>query len=436
LLYIIADDLTGATDTGVQLSKQGYETTVYLGNIPENNNCNNDKKKHVRVVDCESRELPPHKAKLKIKEILNSIHFTKNDIVYKKVDSTLRGNIMIEIEETMKITEKDLCIFTPAYPENKRVVAGGYLLINNVLLEESDYIDKNIGKYGGESYIPKLLNLNANIPIDLIDIKEIIKGPENLKTQIDKLKKDQKQLILFDATNNTHLENIIKSTNTIKESVLYAGSAGLANHLSKLDMKNEAKKEFEIKKTRDPFLMVIGSRRNIIDTQIKYLNEKVEVEEVKIDIKEMYHNKKEYMENYIDKVRSYINKNNHVIIRPILKSGEEIQGLDYEETKTEVRNLLGEITSNIIKAMEINKILLSGGDTAIGVCKFLKIDKLKILKEILPGIPLSEVSNSKLQIVTKAGGFGDEKSLYKIIKKMKNQLQISQPSSKHIHSGS
>ena len=36
MIYVIADDLTGAADTGVQFSKNGYKTVLFLlnGTIP------------------------------------------------------------------------------------------------------------------------------------------------------------------------------------------------------------------------------------------------------------------------------------------------------------------------------------------------------------------------------------------------------------------
>ena len=412
MLFIIADDLTGATDTGVQLSKKGYDTNLFLNHI---NNSNNSS--FVKVIDSETRELSPVEAKKKLRKILKNINFSSEDIIYKKIDSTLRGNIMLEIKETMNITERDLCIFTPAFPDNNRLVLGGYLLIENLLLGESDYNNEDL-EPSEISYIPDYLRMNSEISIDLIDIKEVVKGPENLKLQIKKLKKDQKQVIIFDAINNKHLANIIKGSQEIKSPILYAGSAGLANHLTKLDTLKTSTDNFIIEKNASPFLMVIGSRRNIIDEQINYLKEKLEIEEVKIDIIKILQNKEENFSVYINKVINCLNENKHVILRPLVNNN--LIDLEFEEKKKEVKNILGNITSNIIKIMDVKNLLLSGGDTAIGVCQSIGINKLKILQEILPGIPLSKAIDNKLNVITKAGGFGDQKTLYKIIMKLNN----------------
>ena len=101
MIYLIADDLTGANDTGVQFTKKGYNTIVSVLDeqstiiIPDNLD--------VFVIDTETRELESKTARKRLKSILEKININKKDVVYKKVDSTLRGNMGDEIEEIMMI---------------------------------------------------------------------------------------------------------------------------------------------------------------------------------------------------------------------------------------------------------------------------------------------------------------------------------------------
>jgi uncharacterized protein YgbK (DUF1537 family) len=72
----------------------------------------------------------------------------------------------------------------------------------------------------------------------------------------------------------------------------------------------------------------------------------------------------------------------------------------------------------IIKKTPVHNLMLTGGDKAIGVCSALGIDTLTIVDELLPGIPLSVGhvnAQTSLNIVTKAGGFGEEETLYLLI---------------------
>jgi len=104
MIYVIADDLTGANDTGVQFTKKGYNSRVSIfdksaaQNIPESLD--------VFVMDTETRELKSKIAREKLRSILKKLNINKNDMIYKKVDSTLRGNVGDEIEEIKDFFKK------------------------------------------------------------------------------------------------------------------------------------------------------------------------------------------------------------------------------------------------------------------------------------------------------------------------------------------
>src|SRR5690606_42049218 len=50
--------------------------------------------------------------------------------IYKKIDSTMRGNVGTEVEAVMDVFGLRLAVICPAFPANRRVVAGGYLLVD------------------------------------------------------------------------------------------------------------------------------------------------------------------------------------------------------------------------------------------------------------------------------------------------------------------
>ena len=75
MIYVIADDLTGANDTGVQFTKKGYNTIVSVLDeqstiiIPDNLD--------VFVMDTETRELESKTARKRLKSILEKININK-----------------------------------------------------------------------------------------------------------------------------------------------------------------------------------------------------------------------------------------------------------------------------------------------------------------------------------------------------------------------
>jgi uncharacterized protein YgbK (DUF1537 family) len=88
------------------------------------------------------------------------------------------------------------------------------------------------------------------------------------------------------------------------------------------------------------------------------------------------------------------------------------RGFDPTEVSNRIAKVLGEIASGIMREVELQGVILTGGDTAKAVCKQLGVSGIQLIKEIEPGIPLGKlVGNAPLWVVTKAGAFGNENSL-------------------------
>ncbi|RLI36925.1 hypothetical protein DRO55_02515 [Candidatus Bathyarchaeota archaeon] len=69
------------------------------------------------MVDTESRNVPPKEAYQKVREAVKVLRDWNVRLIYKKVDSTLRGNLGAEIGEL--IDEFSLGgLFSPSFPAN------------------------------------------------------------------------------------------------------------------------------------------------------------------------------------------------------------------------------------------------------------------------------------------------------------------------------
>ena len=88
------------------------------------------------------------------------------------------------------------------------------------------------------------------------------------------------------------------------------------------------------------------------------------------------------------------------------------RGFDHTEVSNRIAATLGEIAAGIIQEVELQGVILTGGDTAKAVCKHLGVSGILLVSEIEPGIPLGQlVGSTPLWGVTKAGAFGNENSL-------------------------
>lgn len=123
-ILAIADDLTGALETGAKFAGRGLtvrvtvETSVSV--VPD---------VQALVINTESRHLPATEAARIVYEAAVSASRFSPWLIYKKTDSTLRGNIRAELRALQKVFSDRALIYAPAYPEMGRTVKDGRLLL-------------------------------------------------------------------------------------------------------------------------------------------------------------------------------------------------------------------------------------------------------------------------------------------------------------------
>ncbi|MDE6168597.1 MAG: four-carbon acid sugar kinase family protein, partial [Acetatifactor sp.] len=132
-ILIVADDLTGANDTGVRFAKCGAKVFTVLD------------KEHVnweKAGDCDcitlstdSRGLPPREAYERVHRAVRKFSGRETILYSKRIDSTLRGNLGAETDAMLDALADDrMAVVVPAFPEAGRTYVGGHLLVCGVPL--------------------------------------------------------------------------------------------------------------------------------------------------------------------------------------------------------------------------------------------------------------------------------------------------------------
>ena len=101
-LFVIADDFTGALDTGVQFASYGAATKVIVGTGLQALEA--DAQTQVLVVDAETRHLPAAQAYDTVYRLVRWAKDKKIGCIYKKTDSALRGNLGAELSAALTQT--------------------------------------------------------------------------------------------------------------------------------------------------------------------------------------------------------------------------------------------------------------------------------------------------------------------------------------------
>jgi 2-keto-3-deoxygluconate permease len=419
-LVIVADDFTGATDTGVQFSKRKLKTIV----ISDNDHISRSLEDcDVLVVDTESRFDDKDTAYRKIFETGKIIKAENVKYIYKKLDSTFRGNIGAEIAALMDSLEISHAVLVPALPSHKRTTKNGNVYVNGILLAETEVANDPVTPLR-ESYIPGILSHQTDKKIEVIEHHDVLSGKMNLIQKVRQHIKDGIGIIVIDAVEDVDIAIIASAVSEIDEKVLFAGTSGLAAHLPDY---------FIIKKKKISNVIIAGSVSEVTRKQIVYATDRSLVNLIDVETGKLFSGEQSQEKTRIlDIIKKSSLTGEDVIVRsaPTRESVEACcaKGLEYGFDKFRVSEViaffLGEISRSIIQEIRINGILFTGGDTAIKATQCLNISGTIIQDEILPGVPyghFAEEQYKNIIIVSKAGGFGNEDTIFQVLNFLNNR---------------
>lgn len=421
-IVVIADDFTGANDTGVQFCKKNLKSIV----ITDSDNIIRSLKYcDVLVIDTESRFNDPEKAYNKTFKTGKILLKENIKYFYKKLDSTFRGNIGAEISGLMDSLELKFAILVPAFPSNRRTTKNGMVYVDDVLLAETE-ISKDPRTPVKESFIPDIVSQQTDKKIEIINSSEVLKGKAYLSEKLHALMDKGTQIIVVDALDDHDLDLIASVTAPLKERILFTGSPGFAQFLPKY---------MDISKEKGIGVIIAGSVSEVTRRQIEYATKRLPVRLIDVETEKLFNGEQSSEKKRIMAgVREALRNSEDVVVRSAPSaesvSGSVKQGQNYglqsDDVSEIISQFLGDIASDIIRKIRIYGILLTGGDTAIKTARTLKISGTIIHDEIQPGIPYGQFIGERYKniiVVTKAGGFGTEDAIFQTLTFFKKSLK-------------
>lgn len=218
---VVADDLTGAMDTGHAFAARGHRTVVSIGD-------GRAEPGGVLVLDTDSRYVPPDEAAARVS---HSFGGRDAEVRYKKVDSTMRGNIVAEIDAAMAATDASLGILAPAFPASDRTTACGYHLVDGELLTATPVSDDP--ERPVTSARLRDLVADSAYQVEHLGIETVASGPAAVRELLCGIadRHTDPVLVTCDSTHERHLAHIATGGTDIPSEPLWVGSAGLAAHV-------------------------------------------------------------------------------------------------------------------------------------------------------------------------------------------------------------
>lgn len=409
-LAIIADNLVGANDAGVQFRKFGFTTQVVLD---QSNLVNQWESADIIAISTNSRSIPAEAAYRSVYqagELLRTLGFQR---FYKKIDSTLRGNIAEEVQAMMDSLSLPLAVIAPSYPAHGRVVENGYLQL--------------VKEWGDSSvpvpicYIPSVVKTAPGMPVAVIGLHDVRQGEEKLAQKMAGLHTAGIRLIAADAVTDADLRVIAVAVNKLPVPCLAVGSAGLAGNLP-IAWKAVDREHLGL---REGSMIIAGTLNQVTAEQITEVLGNPGTELIAIAADVIYEGR---VEEEFARVMAAIaaalagGRIPVVVTDTLLKNRNAMDALSLSVQVHKhgpvVTALLGRIARETAGKHGLRNLVITGGGTAASICQLLEVAIIDLERELLPGVPVGKAiggSCSGLYLITKAGGFGRRDSLQKVL---------------------
>lgn len=397
-VLVIADDFTGANDAGSGLAQAGARVQVLFGSgtsLP-------DEAADVRVISTDSRAVSSQEAAARVAQVVQ--HYAaqvQQGWLFKKIDSTLRGNVGAETAAALRASGKSLALVAPAVPRLGRTTRQGSVWVNQHLLTETEFASD-----------PKTPIQSARV----LDQMQIDGAEIDLATlrsdRLDARLAMAQGVVVVDAENEADLARLIAAAAQLQEKPLLVGAAGLSDALGAA---------LSVRPAR-PVLAVVGSMSRQAEQQIAALRQQRAIEIVEVDIGQLFQQPAwPGRTHWIAQAADALRAGRHTVIRTCQHAAQrhEIDALCQQHSMTRqqlgeaICQLLGEMTLSLCRSALPHALYLSGGDVAIAVAQALGARGFNIQGLVAGCVPHGVLLNSEftLPVMTKAGGFGDENTL-------------------------
>jgi uncharacterized protein YgbK (DUF1537 family) len=323
-----------------------------------------------------------------VREVTLALIDPHTEILIKKIDSTLRGNVVAETLAMLEASGRPTAIIAPAFPAQGRTVRGGIVHVNSVPLPQTGFAR------------------DALSPPPLQPLAELFRRACDLSvhaysTPLPHSLANDHGIVVLDSEIEADLQAAIRALQGTLHQKVVVGSAGIAQAVCDVCFSDRQAPAAAALHAM-PVLFVVGSRAQQSAAQVHALRElgamvfdapsgKVEVASVASCSAE------------------------HVIVRASAGSAERDAGAVAADLADGVAQL---ITKRSFAAM-----VATGGDTAIAILQRLSQPVLRVIGDLLPGIPYSRIGvpQGEMLFVTKAGGFGSADAFVTIARRLRSE---------------
>jgi len=403
-IAVIADDLTGAADTGAQFIPIG--APVYLMPVETLSLGRPWMATATGIsVYTATRDLSPQEAGERVRLAAQALSDPHPRRIYKKIDSCLRGNLGAEIDALLDTLGLDVALVAPALPAQGRTTIGGIHRVYGTPLAQTQFANDPLTPVACSS-VAEILTHQSRYRIGRVDV-DAYGNPERLQGAVRRERERGCRLIACDAATQAHLDEIAALVVRNRERLLPVGSAGLATSLVGRLASDRIAEPVPVSGL-ERLLMVCGTGAQATREQLDALLEKYPGVRHELAFEWLITASVRDRRRCADELLAAWTGGVLVLTVRSLPSASPVAELKRAAAG------LGGLALEIIQAGPVDGLFLSGGETAAAVHHAAGGEAIELQQEISPGLVLGRWVGGiadGLPVVTKAGAFGTEQTL-------------------------
>ena len=348
MIAVIADDFTGAAEIAGIILRYGLSVTVYLDNVV-------DADTDVVIISTDSRSMQKAAAVYCTAEAVETVMKYRPSLLYKKIDSVLRGYVLEELKVQMELTEKNKIFLLPANPTLGRTISDGEYFIQGKEIAATAF-----------AFDPEFPVKNSKV-VNMLndDTIEVVKHNDWLPLE---------GIVVGEATTS---EDVLAWVNIVDETWVLAGAGDFYTAL--LEKEHTAKPQPKME-LLSPHLYVCGTAFEERKQFLKSLDCCLYMQE-------------ENNEAWLQLASVILKEQNRLVIAIN----------EANQTALELRTAMAKLVNKIVVRENVKEIFIEGGSTAAAVLEEMHIKKLIPVNELSRGVV--RMKAGELFITVKPGSY-------------------------------
>lgn len=439
LVGAIADDLTGATTTGVLLARSKAKTAVFF-NETAAENAKNAENLDAILVSSNSRALPADEAYEKVKSAMLALKRMGVKYFSKRIDTTLRGGVGVEIDAMLdQMSEDTVAVVVTAMPQSNRILIGGYSIIDGVALTNTP-VAQDVRTPVKENYVPRLLAGQTRRKVGLVTLDKVLAGTEGIKEALVKRREEGCKVIVVDGITLEDVENIAGACIELKWDMVAVDpgpfTAKLAYRRGLIQTEEANVPEGKADEEGKTVLIAAGSATPVTKKQMEILCEDKRHVRISVEPLPLIDGGDAALDEAFRAVNRAVellesdNQPRAILFETALHG--ELLDLDQEDKKrgyaggmsaNRINAGLGTIISQILEQVGQEKIAglyTTGGDTMVNVCYQLGVECIEVLDYVIAQTDVGRLVGNYdgLPVIGKGGLTGNNQTACDIVDRL------------------